>query len=478
MALLSYGDHRAKTLYDQTPVGLQHLVVSVYGYRLRAKAYGRYYRRYRGRLEWTQWLDDAALERYQVEALRSFLGHAQRHAPYWRAVFRDRGFDPDGLRSPGDLRRLPVLDKQTVRQQGPALESRPDGRIEAGVVSVHTSGTTGTPLRIRLTREAWEREYAFRWQHRSWLGVHRGDRTATFAGHPVVPIAQATPPYWRYNAAERQLLFSSQHISDASAEAYVGRLRRFRPVLVHGYPSALALIAGHILDAGVRDIAPTAVVTHSETLLAEQRDRIERAFGCVVADWYGTTEHVANIVQCDRGGRHVRAEHSVVELLGTDGDPVSAGEVGEIVATGFGNRATPLIRYATGDLAVPTGDRCACGRAGPLVERIEGRVEDMVVTPEGRRVGRLDHVFKGVEHVVESQLVQRERDRIEVRIVAADGFSDQDRAALEAGLRERVGPRMALDLRFLDAIPRNAGGKFRFVVSELPGSLHQPAPDG
>lgn len=474
MGRLGYGPGRLKSLYDGAPVWAQHLMTTAYGCRLAWRVQGREYRRHYRELEETQWLGRAELEELQVERIRRLLRVAARETEHWPEVFAEYGFDPNRFQRLDDLRVLPPLEKEAVREAGNSMVARPALGGEWPVVESRTSGTTGKALRVVLTREAWIREHAFRWLHRSWGGVRRGERTATLAGQPVVPTDVLAPPYWRYNAVERQLLFSSQHIGPATVGSYVERMREFRPVLIHGYPSALTLLARHILSEGkgdgVRSLAPRAVFTHSETLLDAQRELLEQAFGCRVYNWYGTSEHLGNIVECDRGSLHLKEEHSYLEFVHPDGRPARPGEVAEIWATGFGNLAMPFIRYRTGDTAILREGSCPCGRGGRLVERVVGRVEDFIVTPDGRYVGRLDHVFKGADRVYEAQLVQDRVEELRVRIVPRPGFGEEDRAAIEEELRVRLGPSIGLRFELVDSIGRGPNGKFRFVVSGVKGA--------
>ena len=118
-------------------------------------------------------------------------------------------------------------------------------------------------------------------------------------------------------------------------------------------------------------------------------------------------------------------------------------------------------------MSVARSGTCECGRAFPLIERIEGRVEDYIRTPDGRLVGRLDHIFKGVPHVREAQLVQDRVEELVLRIVRMEGFNDDDERMILANARERLGRALQLRCEYVNAIERFAGGKFRFVVSEI-----------
>jgi phenylacetate-CoA ligase len=219
-------------------------------------------------------------------------------------------------------------------------------------------------------------------------------------------------------------------------------------------------LAKHILDHGAAAPQPRAVFTASETLLDFQRVVIEEAFGTKAFNWYGTTEFTNNIVECAQGSLHQRLDYGVLELVGN----------GTMIATGLNNRAMPLIRYKVGDDATYREGTCPCACAFPLIERIEGRVEDYVHTPDGRLVGRLDHLFKDVQHVREAQVVQTQLDELVLRIVRTDGFNKKDEQILLGEARQRLGGTIRIRFEFVDNIPRTAAGKFRFIISELPST--------
>lgn len=470
MTPIGYGDEQAKSIYDSLPVPLQNVVSSGYGLRQRVQISGTVYRRYSRALQESQWLDESVVLAQRDAKVAEFMRRADRDSPLWHASFQAAGLRPEDL-NVESLTALAIMSKETARLEMDRITSRPWACGLRRGVPVHTSGTTGTALHLILSRECWQREYAFRDLHRSWGGIRPGDRVATIAGHPIAATDRMAPPFWRRNAASNQTIFSSVHMTEKTLPLYLGELKRLAPKLIHGYPSSLYLLALACLDSGEDGIRPTSVFSHSETLLDRQRQTIERAFGCKVFNWYGNTEMTVNIVECERGRLHVKNEHSLVEFLRIDGTPAEPGEYARVVTTGFGNDATPLIRYDTGDMAVLSADRCNCGRPGPLVEEVLGRQEDIFVTPDGRLVGRLDHVFKDALNVVEAQLFQPDVERVIVRIVRRAAYGPADEAALVRELRLRLGQTVILTFEYVDRIPRASNGKFRFAVSLVPLAL-------
>lgn len=452
-------------LYAAAPIWLQHALISAYGARLRLMRYGPGHRRFFLGLLRTQWLSATELDALQSNAWTRVRRIAES-IPMYRELW-GRSRPPERLDRLSDL---PLTTKDLLRRHGrdavaPGWKNR--------LVEVHTGGTTGSPLTVYCSRRTLRQNYGFFARLLAWAGLGPRPRTATFAGRVIVPPEQEKPPFWRRNLAGNALLFSSYHIAPATIPAYVEQLARFRPELIDSYPSSIEPIARWILANKRCDIRPRAVITSSETLAPDTRETLEAAFGCRVFDHYGAAEMAAFISQCESGSYHPNPEFGVVEIL-RNGRPAGPGETGEIVATGFINPAMPLIRYATGDSAVQGAGPCPCGRAFPVLAAIEGRRDDVLVTPEGRLIGRLDPVFKKVGSILETRIVQDEPDHVTVEVVGNGELSIADLSTLKAELLKRLGPRMRIDIAPVEALPRTTRGKLRSVVNLVhpPGRPH------
>ena len=447
-----------RPLYFACPTWLQNVLISAYGARLRVLRYGARQRSVYADLSQSQWQSADQLRSQQVELLTKTVTWAAEQVPF----YRDRGLRPMTFRSPEDLLGLPVVRKEDLKQAG--KRALADSFRHVKLQEVHTGGTTGLPLTIYCDRPTLQRNYAFFARFRDWAGAPIGARVAVFAGRPVVPPDQRKPPYWRSNWAANTKLFSSYHIGLDTVADYARELARFRPTMIDSYPSSLRPIAEYLIRTGMQAVRPRSIITSSETLSDETRKLIETAFGCPVFDHYGAAEMAAFIGQCERGRYHVNTEFGAVEIL-CDGRPARPGEAGEVVATGFINPVMPLIRYATGDLAVVGEDGCPCGRRFPVIDRLMGRMDDVIVTPDGRRVGRLDPIFKAVSTMSEARIVQDAVDHVRVEMVLAGPLSASESKTLLGELQVRLGPTMKVTLQAVTKIPRTGLGKLRTVVN-------------
>ncbi|MDA7951864.1 MAG: hypothetical protein MPJ24_10300 [Pirellulaceae bacterium] len=132
----------------------------------------------------------------------------------------------------------------------------------------------------------------------------------------------------------------------------------------------------------------------------------------------------------------------------------------------FFNMVFPFIRYRTGDIVEFTNQKCSCGRTSRVIDSIDGRQEDFVELPNGAKIGRLDHLFKGMTSVVESQVVQYSDLSRDFRIVRSKGYSGDCEKNLNEKIKSLLGSNVVYDFVYCEKIPRGKNGKLRFVVKE------------
>jgi len=456
--------NRVLHLYQSLPYPLRCLVASLRGLHLRRWRYGPE----------TEQLVQEALERenwnqeqwhqWQQERLKKILHGALTKVPYYRE-FWEKQKRAGAKLAWEDLRNWPILQKETVRTNPRAFLA--DDANPGEMFHQCTSGTSGKPLDIWLSRQAITHLYAlFEARVRKWNGVSRKHRVATLGGQLVAPVHRRRPPFWVWNAALSQLYMSSYHLAPDLIPAYLDALRSYRVEYIFGYVSSLHALAQGILKSGRTDIRMKVALTNAEPLYAYQSEAISNAFQCPVRETYGNAEVVSAGAQCAAGKLHLWPELGVVEVMAGD-QPAAEGTAGDLVFTGITNPMMPLIRYRIGDrghLSIATA--CSCGRTLPILESIEGRDDDILFTVDGRQIGRLDPVFKANLPIAEAQIVQETLSRIRVRYVPAEGYSPSAGQVLIERLRERMGP-VDVVLEPVPEVPRERGGKFRAVICRV-----------
>lgn len=465
---------RAKSLYDASPNLIQELAVSAYGYWLRRTRYGRDFERSLARLLQNDHLVPAQADDLRTTLLRRTLERAQASVPFYRTHLA--GVVSGRVTLCNLHEQVPLLEKSTVRAQAESLVSEDSTK---GAQTISTSGTSGTPLKVRTNVAAIRTNYLHFARFLSWHGVSPFDRGATFAGRLIVPDRQPRPPYWRVNRAMNNLLMSSYRINPETALAYMEALNHWDPIWIDAYPSSLYSLVTYARAAGIEaSFRPKVIVTSSETLLETQRAAIELYFGCRVRDQYGSAEMCLFVAECEAGSRHVFTDYGHLEIVDQEGCPSEPGALGRVVATGFINPRMPFIRYLIGDTAIARdpSETCSCGRSLSVVGEVVGRTDDVLIAPDGTRIGRLDPVFKGSVDILEAQIIQVSESHVTLRFVPNEGANpDLIRRDLECELALRLPRNMTCNAEPVDAIAREPNGKFRAVVGFSPNSSRKCA---
>jgi len=458
---------KLEDFYQKTPVWVQNLLISLYGLKLKRRRYSGNYSRYYKNVVAQSKFDRSQLDNFVQENLTKLICDAVSNVPYYRDMFKKEKIRANRPWSIHDLRGLPLLEKQVIRANPPLFFNERYNKSQCH--SIHTTGTTGTPLEIFCTDDARQHNFAYFDRFLASVGINHFGRRATLWGRIVVPSHQETPPFWRYSRFVNNLLMSSYHLSNRNIPAYINKLQEFQPDYIDAYPSSIHAIAQYAIENGISINSITkGITTSAETLFPEQRESIEKAFGVPVYDQYGCAEMAVFIGQCREGRYHIHEDYGIVELINHDGNPALPGEEAEIVCTGFINPIMPLIRYAIGDMAVLSSSRCPCGSPFQALDKIIGRMDDVILTPDGRKIGRLSPVLKGFP-VHGAQYIQESADSIRVLLVKGPEFSEEDAKNIVQELQKRLGPLMTVELEYTSQIPRGARGKYRNIISRMGG---------
>ena len=422
-------------------------------------------------LKASQWWPAGQLAAYRQVGLSELLTEVTEHVPYYRDLFARLGLNPADVRV-DSLSDLPLLDKATIRAHAEALRSP----LYPDMQRSNTGGSTGEPLIFWLTHERVSHDVAAKLRSFEWWDVTFGDRELVVWGAPHELGRQDRIRNLR-DRLFRSALMPAFNMGDAQLATYCETIRRKRPRVLFGYPSAITLIAEYAARQKIdlAHLGVSVVFVTAEQLYPHQRDTISEAFGCPVANGYGARDAGFIAHECPHGNLHITAEDIIVEIVDDSGTPVPPGVTGEIVTTHLRNRGYPLIRYRTGDLGRLDPNPCPCGRTLPVLGAVEGRSTDFLVTQDGRRVHALGliYVLRDLAEVREFQIHQPTADRIEVRI---DGGPDGAELAgtlgptITAEFQKVLGD-ITVEIEWLSPLPRPKSGKFRYVTSEL-GKAH------
>jgi phenylacetate-CoA ligase len=426
-----------------------------------------YYRNWREFLsqadDWTR----EHIEEYQLAELRRIVRHAVEHTRGYRKLFQAAGISSEAIQSLDDVRRLPLVNKQLIREQ---LD---DFTIPVpNQVYVTTGGSTGIPFGFYRTPQAFARELASKAHQYHRIGWSEGDRQLVFRGLPI-----DNDQHMVYASEFEELRCSSYHLMGEWLEGFYDAACEYKPDWIRCYPSSGFLFATYLKESGKRLPPIKGMLCASENLYDFQKHLFQSVFGCRIFSHYGHYELAALAGFCEKEDTyHVLPQYGLVELLDSGGGPVTeTGAIGQVVATSFLMDVTPFIRYQTGDFAVLKGWSCSsCGRPYQVWDRVEGRLQEFILTFTGRAISMTainmhDDTFNCFQQF---QFHQSERGRVTLRYIPKSRCSE---AVLDV-VRTRLGPKFGSDteLSFLPVqeIPLTKRGKHRFLIQELPLAFH------
>ncbi|MCF8102170.1 MAG: hypothetical protein K9K66_10980 [Desulfarculaceae bacterium] len=451
----------SEKIYYKMPNILQDVTFSMYGWYLARQRYNSYFDRYLENLKSTEWWPENKILYYQNMQMIKLLKYAYESVEFYHKWYDECGVDIKSVASIEDLNRLPILTKQLVRKSFGRMVS--SNFSKRHLYKSLTSGTTGTPLTVYQTKAGLAFQWAIWWRHKARFGLSTKDRYLTLGARIPVSQTQSTCPYWRKDFINNRVYMSTYHISKRTVKDIVSYLNATNFDFFTGYPSAMYSLANLISEAGLKLYnKPKYIISGSDALLPKYEMLISKIFGAPVTEQYGMSEFAGNMSKCEFGNYHVDFECCYVEAL-----PIEKAGVYKILLTGWGNKAMPFIRYEVGDFGVPRDCNCACGRKSLYFESIDGRLEDYIITPDGRKIIGMNQVFEYAKNAREIQIYQKTPERVEFRIVPGRAFGKKDKEALTTEFRRRAGSKIVIQFNIVNELQRSASGKLKAVISDV-----------
>jgi len=434
---------------------------------------GRYTCKAYSELMETQWLSKDELVAYQEKKLRRLIKHAYECVPYYRNLFKENSLTPNDIKSLSDLEKIPISDKTTIKNSSGYpdcmfSQSHSRRRVTFG----RTGGTTGEPLILAKDVNTRSYTWAAYWRWLSWMGLNRGDKTATIWGQSIIQTQLKKRLISKIiSKMDNVIQLNAYDLNDSSMQLFAEQIMKFKPKRLHGYTSSILAFSKYIEEISIH-LPPMKVSTTSEVLNSYHRRRLQKNFGNDIFDQYGCGECGSIAFECgSHEGLHISSEHVIAEI---SGDRCKYGmNKGEIVLTDLDNLYMPLIRYKNGDIIEITDEMCSCGRNLPLIKSIEGRIADLIVAPNGRYAD-LDYFMQVLDDlewydkydIQKYQVVQEREDQIIWNIIADDIPSTSNVKELIMAVEKDLAG-VNLSIRFVEDIPKEPNGKFRYMKSYL-----------
>ncbi|MEZ6120096.1 MAG: hypothetical protein R3C28_26485 [Pirellulaceae bacterium] len=412
-------------------------------------------------LQGAQWWTEDQIREYQNRKLMSVIRYAYENTPHFQNVLDRMEMHPGQFRCIEDLVHLPVMSKSIIRKEGAQNLVVGD---PSKLVRYRTSGSTGEQGTFYFSRTSDSLTYAAVLLFFSWAGFQLGDRHALTG----MTINRG------WEKAIKDFLFRCYYISafdltDAQIRTVIRRLKSHRIGILAGYASSLHTIAS-FLNANRETVPLQSVISLGDMLYDHYRINIETAFDCMVHDTYGCCEGFQVAAQCSYGTYHVCMPLTLIEIVDEHGRQLENGQTGRGILTRLDENPMPLIRYEVGDIAtLSTKSNCPCGRSWQILDSLQGRDTDVVLTRNGHRL--IVHFFTAIfEHepsVQQFQVVQHDLNSIDIAIVPTEEFDPLVQERLRTKIAQHCSNDIQVQFQIVNHIPATASGKRRFVVSHI-----------
>jgi phenylacetate-CoA ligase len=389
-----------------------------------------------------QWLEPEKLKSIQERKLEEILSSAARTKYYQGIQAHDFG-------------SMAFTEKTNLQGAEHSFLSRAPG----GLQQTQTSGSTGRPVKLFIDQETMDYRVAMKYMVETEFGLRPTDLFAEISHRSYVPH-----PLLRYTQMFRRI-----HLSVFEDETANFSLIRDSGANVLGwYPSAVSILAGINQSIG-NPVRLKSVYCGSEILSAECRKAISDSFSCSVFNQYGAEEFGTIAWECpEEHSLHINSNSLLLEIIGSNGKPKESGS-GEVAITTLHNKAMPLLRYKIGDYG-SLGGECPCGRGLPVLKTLEGRSNDFIVLPSGKKRTPVSiDIMYGIPGVISYQIVQERPDLFVFRHVPSNGpISESSRSEVLSRIRKAtLGEKITVEFEEVGKIPKTANGKISTVISKV-----------
>lgn len=440
-------------IYNHSPIFFQNIMVSVKGKQLIKQRYTNYYYEELHTLK-----NNNNKYSLQEKRLNEFINYLKKNSKYYKRLLANI----DTPVTIQDLKKLPILEKQTINQNIFNIVT-----TDKDLIKMQTGGSTGVGMIFYSTPYDMSRKFAYLDYFKESHGVYKGMRRASIGGKAIIPNNQRRRIYWRYNKPLNQMLFSAYHADGENLHYYIKQLNKFKPESIDGFTTVIHRIAKYINDNKIElKFKPIAIFPTAEALTDEMKYDIENAFKCPVRNQYASSEGAPFITENIHGELEINPESGVFEFQHIQDN------IYELIVTGFYTTTTPLLRYRIGD-SVELYDELPTNytQKDIKIKKIIGRNNDFLISNERGIVTNinLSTVIRDAGSLVKhSQFVQNKLDVIDVYLVTEDKVNKEKlEKLLVSKLKIRFGNSTTYKFHYVEEIEKTSGGKTRFTINNI-----------
>jgi phenylacetate-CoA ligase len=405
------------------------------------------------------------IEDYQLKKLNSLLAHAYENVPYYNKILANIKINEFS-----NLEKIPFLTKELIQQNIDNLKAKnyPEYKFQYYT----TGGSTAIPLGFYEEKGVQDIiGFAYYKYLLKNFDCKLTDKFVILTG--IVFPSGDKSKFWKYTFFKRCLILSSYHLTEKNLPRYIEKIRKMKTKIIFAYPSSLSIIASFMKKNNIAPIKSLKIIIYSaESLYEWQKDLLEDVFQCKIIGIYGHSEKATHAHTCKKSDYyHFFPQFGIVELIDKNGKQINKeNKLGEIVVTGFYNNIFPFIRYKTGDYGTFTNKKCPCNRNYPTMKRIEGRIQEFIITKNDRlipltAINMHSNVF---DNVKQFQFYQDTKEEVILNIIPSENYTKKDTEYIKKEVSKKLGNDIKLKLKFVKEIPRTKRGKHRFIIQKIP----------
>lgn len=408
--------------------------------------------------------NDEQLNESQFIKLKEEIEFAWNYIPFYRKYWEDNGFRPEYLKTLEDISKIPLTDKNTIREH---LEEIVNPYYPKDRLSFEkTGGTTGMPMNFYIDKfysRAKELAFGCWFSYHYWGYLNRIHKIAILRGFRVDEKNIKRNIFWQKSTRDNGLIFSSFHIVEENYETYLSKLRNFKPKYIKAYPSsivALCTLMKRHKDFGIDGLK--AVICSSETVYDSHRKLIKETLGVDIYSFYGHSEK--SVCAYQKGDKMMfEPFYGYTEFLDPKTHlPSENGEIAQVIVTSLDNHYFPFIRYNTNDLVEVYSYK------NRVASKIIGRSQEFLIDKLGNKIPFTcsDEIFWNIDGVIAYQYIQSNLGEIEINLQVDKSFREDSLKMIEAEAKNMFSNFNVLVTK-VNNIDKTESGKFRYLIQNI-----------
>ncbi len=409
-------------------------------------------------LEKTTQLSKDSIEKIQQEKLQNLLAFSVENSTYYKNL----EITLDQKNPLENLKKFPILTKEILKKQTPAILTQPKEKL----IKNGSSGSTGEQTIVYWSKKEQTINRATQMLWWKWANYTIGDLLIQTG---ITPNRIGLKKY-------KDFFFRTKYIQAFSHDSkeialFLKSLNPKKEYTLAGYASSLFVFSKIAKEKNI-DVKIKSAISWGDKLFAHYRTSIFEAFGCKTYETYGSAEGFMIGAQKDLDYLYIMSTNVFVEVVDDYGNEVEDGTLGNVLVTNLNGYAMPLIRYKIGDLAIKLPRNKYPEKTElnlPIFEKIIGRDTDIIKTPSGNYM--VVHSFTGIfEHIPEIKqfcVIQNNLSGIEIQYIKAGNFEESILEKIKLAIENYLNEPFEIFFEEVNEIKPTPSGKPQLIISNL-----------